>query len=140
MAVKQNPYDHAEAYCIMSYRCNACQSVEKLWNSRDGVTPFIIGCAQDGCDGEAQHIHWASDKRAVDHIPEIGDRIFIDLSEEQALEIAKRRIEGTDFPIPEQYDSAEEFATELADSIYNGGIEPDIAVVDQELQKQFLGV
>jgi hypothetical protein len=35
-------YNHAEAFCVMTYRCRKCGTVEALWNSRDGVTPLAI--------------------------------------------------------------------------------------------------
>lgn len=70
-------YKHAEAYCLMKYRCEKCGLTEKIWNSRDGVTPFMINCPK--CNGHMQHIDWHEDKRLVNYIPEIGQRVFIDM-------------------------------------------------------------
>ena len=40
----ESKYKHAEAYCLMKYKCEKCGKTEILWNSRDGVTPFMIKC------------------------------------------------------------------------------------------------
>lgn len=45
----ESKYKHAEAYCLMKYKCEKCGKTEILWNSRDGVTPFMIKCEK--CDG-----------------------------------------------------------------------------------------
>ena len=42
-------YQHKEAYCIMFYKCDKCHAVERFWNSRDGVTPFIVLARADVC-------------------------------------------------------------------------------------------
>jgi len=70
---------HPEAYCLMKYQCGKCQTIEELWNSRDGVTPFIIGCRK--CDGSMQHIDWQDDRRVPHYVPQPGQRVFIDLPE-----------------------------------------------------------
>lgn len=50
-------YKHAEAYCLMTYACTniKCNHLEKIWNSRDGVTPF--GCQCPSC-GQATLMHY----------------------------------------------------------------------------------
>ena len=44
MKESNEEYKHAEAFCLMKYRCEKCGQAEVVWNSRDGVTPFIINC------------------------------------------------------------------------------------------------
>lgn len=77
---------HSEAFCLMKYRSEDHSETEILWNSRDGVTPFVI----DNRAGtkRMQHIEWEKDKRDPFHQPKAGDRIFIDLTEERAREHA----------------------------------------------------
>lgn len=75
-------YNHVEAFCLMRYESNDHTVVEYLWNSRDGVTPFCIH-AKDG-QTELEHVNWNSDERRETHKPMPGDRIFIDLTLEQA--------------------------------------------------------
>jgi len=52
---------HPEAFCTMIYQCEKCGSCEILWNSRDGVTPFLLGCL--ACDGMMKHVLWNQDPR-----------------------------------------------------------------------------
>ena len=70
-------YKHAEAYCLMQYKCEKCGTGEILWNSRDGVTPFMINCEK--CNGHMQHVNWNSDVRNENYIPKIGQRVFINM-------------------------------------------------------------
>jgi len=35
-------YRHAGAFCLMTYRADDGTEEEQVWNSRDGVTPFVI--------------------------------------------------------------------------------------------------
>lgn len=88
-----------EAFMVMEYRCEpqtqrfgtidrpSCGRSEWIWNSRDGVTPMFIGCRF--CPGEAHHVNWPRDRYAPDHVPQLGDRIFVDLDPERALEKRK---------------------------------------------------
>ena len=92
---------HGEAFMLMQYECSpsdtsrfggpapkpACGHREVIWNSRDGVTPFTVDCR--GCGGYASHVRWADDVYAPNHQPGIGERMFVDLNAERALE--KRR-------------------------------------------------
>lgn len=96
-------YNHAEAFCLMSYKCEKCGETEQLWNSRDGVTPFVIGCKS--CDGSMVHINWQSDKRIPDYIPMKGQRVFIDIPESLKRPLALERTDhfkDSEFKIPDE--------------------------------------
>lgn len=84
-------YKHAEAFCVMTYQCEKCGRLEQVWNSRDGVTPFIIGC--NHCGGESKHINWKEDMPDENYIPHRGQRIFIDMPESIKRPLALHRIE-----------------------------------------------
>lgn len=71
-------YQHPEAFCLMRYQ-DTLGNVEVIWNSRDGVTPFIVASRQGR---ESKHIDWQRDERAPDHAPLVGDRVFEDQTEE----------------------------------------------------------
>lgn len=71
----------------MKYRSDDGTEEEWLWNSRDGVTPFVISLRSGKY---ATHVDWHLDRRDPNHIPKPGDRIFIDLTYAKALEYAKR--------------------------------------------------
>lgn len=57
-------YEHAEAFCLMWYGCK-CGHRERIWNSRDGVTPFGMGCPS--CGGSMSHVDWQKDILAPQH-------------------------------------------------------------------------
>lgn len=81
---------HVEAFCLMKYRAEHRQLEEIVFNSRDGVTPFKI-TMRDGTPGT--HVDWRGDIYAPDHIPAVGDRIFVDLTAERAAQIARENAE-----------------------------------------------
>lgn len=83
-------YQHAEAYCLMTYQCEMCGHTERLWNSRDGVTPYIINC--DRCDQPSRHIDFQRDLCKPKHVPTKGQRVFIDFPLELKEPLARRRV------------------------------------------------
>ncbi|KKM86143.1 hypothetical protein LCGC14_1281980 [marine sediment metagenome] len=85
-------HQHPEAFCLMRYRCEECKRVEVLWNTRNGVTPFILSCKY--CGGESSHAPpWQDDKRAPDHVPVYGDRVFVDLTPQRHELLARKSFE-----------------------------------------------
>ena len=50
----ESKYKYAEAYCLMKYKC-------------------------EKCDRHMQHTDWNEDKRIINYIPKIGQRVFIDM-------------------------------------------------------------
>lgn len=98
---------HKEAFCLMTYCCvgdapagaretervmRGCGHTERIWNSRDGVTPFMMGCPS--CGGNLQHVHWKSDRCAPDHKPHWGQGIWRDGTPDDAERIMRRRLES----------------------------------------------
>lgn len=81
-----------EAFKRMQYGCQGCGFRELIWNSRNGVTPFVINCRN--CGGEARHVNWGQDEYCPDYKPQPGERIFRDGSPLEAEEIVKRRLEA----------------------------------------------
>lgn len=122
-----NRYRHAEAFCLMTYISDDGQIVETLWNSRDGVTPFVI-MSKDG-KIELTHTAWKTDKCVPDFKPNPGDRMFVDLTMEKSTEEAKRRIEMIESdPSYEKFVDPDNKPTveSLAESIFEDGIRPDV--------------
>lgn len=100
---QSNKYNQVEAFCLMTYQCETCGKEERLWNSRDGVTPYTIGCRY--CGGMASHIRWNEDRRAVNYKPRPGERIFVDMTPERARVLAEKRVEyfkGTAYERPKE--------------------------------------
>lgn len=79
-------YRHAEAYCWMTYTADDGAESELIWNSRDGVTPFVVTLRSGRT---ATHANWAGDMRMPeDWTPPPGHRVFTDLTEERARQHA----------------------------------------------------
>ena len=94
-------YQHAEAFHVMEYECRnptngfGCGAKEKIWNSRDGVTPFTVDCPQ--CKtGTMFHHNWQSDIHDENYKPLPGQRIFRDGRPEEARECLLKRWESMD--------------------------------------------
>lgn len=123
--MQQHKMQHAEAYCLMTYKCKSCGKEEELWNSRDGVTPYIIACKH--CGGEAKHVNFKSDKFLPNYQPFSGQRIFVDMTKKTMDEIAERRFEqskGTPYEIP--LEQKGEFIKSFLSGFHPGT--PDITV------------
>lgn len=121
---------HKEAFCLMTYQCEECGKKETLWNSRDGVTPFIIGCSK--CRGKSQHVNFHGDRYAPDHFPVPGQRIFVDLTEDRHLVYLRARVrqlwEANVHGCQERYETSGEMLAALSETKMSPG-EPDIMVI-----------
>lgn len=74
-------HQYSEAFMLMTYKCESCGRTEKIWNSRDGVTPFIVICPN--CKGFQKHVDWNQDEYKPNHVLSKGDRYFCTLTKEQ---------------------------------------------------------
>lgn len=86
----------AEAYALMWYAC-PCGHRERIWNSRDGVTPFAgILCPSCGGKGLEQrglsHVDWQLDECRPDHKLVDGQRFFRNGTAVDAVAIIERRL------------------------------------------------
>lgn len=124
-------HKHVEAYKLMKYASDDGSLVEMIWNSRDGVTPFIL--FRDEGKTELRHVEWHKDVYAPHWIPAIGSRIFVDLTPEKAKEYATRRIEQCwdDPEVRARWPSKEAAIEEAAKDMLHGGEAPDVIVVDK---------
>lgn len=84
-------HQHGEAFRLMKYRCDSGCHNEIIWNSRDGVTPFIIR-SRDGAH-KMTHIEWRTDVYAPDHKPKTGERIFVTMTPELAAPRAEKYVD-----------------------------------------------
>lgn len=93
-------YVHGEAFCLMWYACE-CGHRERIWNSRDGVTPFAMGCPS--CGGASlRHVSWDLDKPAPDHKPHFGQGIWRDGTPDDAERFMTARLDkcvGTPYEV-----------------------------------------
>jgi len=120
-------YKHREAYCLMKYAIikysqvgNYVGEEELIWNSRDGVAPFLIK-SEGG--KELIHINWKEDKFAPHHILTNGDRYFADMSRARAEFLARKWVQKNGH-YPEY--SIEETIFMLTKDYYGDGHKPTI--------------
>ena len=119
---KPNGHKHSEAFCLMWYACK-CGHRERIWNSRDGVTPFGFVCPS--CkEPKLQHVDWRLDSYAPGHQPSAGQRIWIDMSRDRARVIAQRTVDqvAKTREVP-KYD-----LERIVEAVYNDGIAPDLVI------------
>lgn len=91
---------HNEAFALMWYACK-CGHRERIWNSRDGVTPFGSGCPS--CGDTLSHVDWNLDTAAPNHKLHRGQRFWRDGTNDEAAAIMERRIaraKGTEWEAP----------------------------------------
>jgi hypothetical protein len=75
-------YLHNEAFCLMKYATKDGAEVEWIWNSRDGVTPFVV---HSRSGQEMSHVQWQFDRRLPNYEPLAGERVFVDMSPEYPM-------------------------------------------------------
>lgn len=117
---------HAEAFCLMWYACDECGHRERMWNSRDGVTPFGTLCPS--CERPSlRHTDFRLDQYAPKHTPALGQRIWVAMTRERAEFIAHLRIKAAQSRGP--LTITPERLKSLIDDIYEDGQTPDMRVV-----------
>lgn len=120
-----DPYQQPERYCLMQYHCGACGYLERIWNSRNAVTPFTVGCGQPDCDGLMEHVNWRADTRWHRLPPEAG-RVFVSITRDDARRLAERKWETyvtrADLPDPPEPKAATLEA--WAEHLYGDGSQP----------------
>ena len=79
-----------EAFMLMWYACE-CGHRERIWNSRDGVTPFVMACPS--CGENLRHVDWQSDEYAPSHQLRSRQHFWRDGTPDEAEAIMRRRIE-----------------------------------------------
>ncbi|MDR6381784.1 hypothetical protein [Paraburkholderia caribensis] len=121
---KAVPQQSAEAFCLMWYACE-CGHRERIWNSRDGVTPFGMSCPSCG-EAKLFHVNFGRDTYAPDHVPRNGQRIWISMSKDRARQIARRTAERIAAARKVKIDDA--MVERIATEIYRDGAAPDIVV------------
>jgi hypothetical protein len=96
---------HKEAFCLMWYECEECHHRERIWNSRDGVTPFGAGCPSCG-KLTLYHRDFHDDVMAPEHKLHKGQRFWRDGTPEEAVAIVRKRLELADRQgkaVPQEY-------------------------------------
>lgn len=115
-------YKHGEAFMLMKYRSEDGTETETLWNSRDGVTPFMISSKNGKM---MQHIDWQNDQRAVGFKPPSGMRVFVDATRELVTPELNKYVDqiwdDPTYPASERWETKQEcFNALLPDWFHNG--------------------
>lgn len=125
-------HTYNEAFMLMKYRAEDGSEEEILWNSRDGITPYVIPTR----DGKKMmtHVDWNNDHYAPNHKPSPGDRVFVRLTEERAREIAKKRVDRYWDEYPVEGETKESYTARVTKDLFAewGGDSPDILTVDDK--------
>lgn len=137
-------HNHNEAFKRMRYEGEGGRR-EWIWNSRDGITPFVVMSADR--EVEMSHGNWHLDQYLPGYIPPVGSRVFVDMTEEiarpKAVEYVERHWENPEFPMKDhpvfeplgKEGAVEHFVKSwIADW---GGHSPTVVVVTEAMQAQF---
>lgn len=79
---------HSKAHALMWYAC-PCGHRERIWNSRANGVPFTTDCPPCG-KGTLQHLNVSRDVEVPDYQPHDGQRVFVDMTRDQAEVIVAR--------------------------------------------------
>jgi hypothetical protein len=129
-----------DAYKLMQYQDATTGDIEWVWNSRDGVTPFMIHSLKGN---EASHIRWNEDVYDPYRVPALGDRVFVDFTEEaarpEAVKYVERWWDAPSMPMRDRWPSkelaVEEFVVQWVSDW--GGHAPHLATVTPALRAIF---
>lgn len=115
-------YIHGEAFCLMKYQTDDGTETEMLWNSRDGVTPFML-LSKTG--KQMKHVDWRNDKLAVDFKPPSGMRVFVNATLELVTPELNKYVDkiwdDEKYPASKQWTTKQEcFDALLPDWLQNG--------------------
>lgn len=133
-------YQQPERYCLMQYECETCKYVEPIWNSRNAVTPFIVACGVEGCEGHMQHVNWQRDQRHTD-LPNQAARVFISITQEDAHRLAERKWMrfAEQGATPTTQGTRDEILAQWAEHIYGDGDQPYAVPRAEYLRRQAEG-
>ncbi len=131
-------YVHKEAFCLMKYQTEDGSETEWIWNSRDGVTPFVV-MSRSG--RKMRHVEWARDRQIPEYLPLPGMRIFADLTPERARMIAEKTVardwdrdwDDAEYPMRAQWPTKDAAVADIAADLLRQPGTPDLIEADPEV-------
>ena len=112
-------HHHAEAFMIMWYVCD-CGHSERIWNSRDGVTPFACNCPS--CGDTMKHQAWDLDEFAPNHKLHAHQRFWRDGTPDEAERFMRQKIEAfRKYNVDNKFSLLLEKEEKLIEEARNGG-------------------
>jgi hypothetical protein len=134
-------YRHAEAYCHMRYLADDGTAAVVIWNSRDGVTPFVV-TLPDTDNKQGTHVQWDLDHPQPDYVPDVGEWVFVDLTPDAARAYAERNArrywDDPSVDARAAYASVDDLAETLTASYLDMPGAPDLVQVDEPMRRRFL--
>jgi hypothetical protein len=128
--LKNGGYLHREALCLMKYATRDGSEVEWIWNSRDGVTPFVV---HSRSGQEMSHVQWQFDVRVPNYQPLLGERIFVDITPGYAELLAHQKVDlywsDPDYPMSQAYETKAEAVEAMTSDLLGDGDRPTLIEV-----------
>ena len=128
-----------ERFALMQYQDEVTGKIEIIWNSRNAVTPFFI-TSPDG--NSSKHINWHADIYSPNHVPKVGDRIFVNATLENvrpsAIKYVETYWEHPDYPMKGNVAETKEEAIDfLCKEWVGNGLQTHVAIVTEEMRAEF---
>lgn len=135
--VRERTHVFVEAFALMAYIAqDGSNKSFSLWNSRNGVTPFVAFI--EGV--EYQHIDMHLDRCIPTHIPDDGDYMFVDLTPEFVLDFTIARVdrewEGGEYSMSKQWQTRWAAVTSLVATTYESSVPSYLIQITPELAAQ----
>lgn len=114
-------HTNREAYCLMTYQSDDKKINKLIWNSRDGVTPFIIGWPTDDYDVKVDLVHsnWRKDVYCPLYVPPVKSKIFVDATPQlvtpDVIKYVNRNWGSGEWPLKKFNDTKEQAIKLLVD-------------------------
>jgi hypothetical protein len=117
---------------LMGYESDDGTQRLEVWNSRDGVTPFVITHPETKV--ELRHVRWQEDRYlGPEHQPAQGDWVFESLSLDQARRAAERNAQkfwdAPQYPASAQFERIEDLVELLTREYFKDGNMPHLTQV-----------
>lgn len=131
-------HQHAEAFSLMWYACKSCGSRVRVWNSRDGVTPFSMSCVScdAGFNGGMVHVHWNLDEYAPGHKPRPYQFFWRDGTPDEAAAIMTARIQQMKDTYPCSPEKAAELIERARNNTLGGEFQKGWPMLDIQLRDE----
>lgn len=107
------PFTFPDAFMLMWYACK-CGHRERVWNSRDGITPFGMDCPS--CGDFLNHVNWGDDVAAPNHTLLPRQKFWRDGTPDEAEAIMRKRIAQ----MQDEYPTSDEEAAEIIKACRDG--------------------
>jgi hypothetical protein len=134
------PFAHVEAFKLMFYASKDGKRIERIWNSRDGVTPFGIYAPNGDGHDELHHVAWKADAFEAMHVPAVGDFVFVSLSLERAIAYRQKFADAnpTHEGIAQFPGGLAKWVEVAAKHDVGSGGAPECAIVDEAMREAFI--